>query len=110
MLVEFLSVVSDMEEQREKAIQEDIVGEGSTSPYNKNDKLYPTIIDMKLGEGWECTYTFFNEQRKSCIVAVMKGGFFSRALLAEPEDFKNLYAMANGSDVYPVESLLKSGI
>ena len=110
MLVEFLSVVSDMEEQREKAIQEDIVGESSTSPYNKNDKLYPTIIDMSLVEGWECTYIYFNSERKSCVIAVMKGGFFSRALLVEPEDFKSLYAMANGSDVYSVESLLKSGI
>lgn len=108
MLVEFFSVISNYEEQYEKGIQQDLIGEGTVSIYNSKDELCPTIVDMALVTGWEVNYTYYNKERKSCIIALMKSGEYSRPLLVEPEDFKKIISLVRGENIYTLESLLNN--
>lgn len=106
MLVEFSTVVTDYEEQRERGLQAEISGESSVPVYHTKDKLCISVIDMSLVIGWDGAYIFFNDERRACVYAIFMDEGISRALLIEPEKFKQLFTVANRKDVHTPEILL----
>lgn len=106
MLVEFSTVVTDYEEQKERELQAELSGESSVPTFHSKDKLCVSVIDMSLVIGWDGGYVFLNDERKDCVYAIFMDEGISRALLIEPEKFKRLFTIANRKDVHTPEILL----
>lgn len=107
MLVEFLTVVTDYEEQRERAITAELSGDSSVPVFHEKDRYAPTVIDMTLVLGWDASSVFFNNQRKACVFAIFEGDVYSRALVIEPEKFKEIFIHATRKQVYKPEFILE---
>jgi hypothetical protein len=106
-LVEFKSVICDIEETHEREVQQEMHGI-TPEVFKEKDILMSTVIDMDRVISWDETTVVYNNTIKKCVFAKMDDESWTRHLLIDSDKFKQIYEYVHNTKVKNIEDFFVS--